>query len=337
MIQLKKLSASSINSFDACQLKWFIQYVLGYREPSGKAAVLGTICHYVLECIAKSKILRQSGEPSVEDEIVGEIRQTYDLDEWINTIYNYYVDLEKHLVFDDKDYREVRKNIEKAQAHHLFPERHNHIIEPEGGFFLPIDKMWAKFSYLTNGQIEEGNILLNGFIDLIFRDKNGMLNFIDYKFGSSTKDWATDKEKDTSSIIRDTQLCMYYWALRNKFPEEKEIVANLWFVKVGKAFTHIFGEEQERHLMQKVEATVSKIKGMQVPEPRYTWKCKMCPFKKTNFSEWGRSDLDIPHYKVKGAKFDEVDGKACVCDGVKVFVDYRGLVPTIENGRFKNE
>lgn len=335
MIKLKKLSASSINTFDSCELKWFLQYTLGYRDPSGKAAVLGTICHYVLECIAKSKLVRQNGLTHMEDEIVGDIKAAYDIQKWTDTIYEYYTKLESHLTFVDKDYREVCLNIKKAQAHKLFPEKHPEIIQPESDFFLPIDKSWAKYSYMNEGEIEGGNIQLNGFIDLVFRDRRGTLNFIDYKFGSSTKDWATDKEKDTAHLIYDTQLCMYYWALRHQFPNE-DIVANLWFVKVGKAFTHIFSPDQEVHLMAKVEATIARIKGMQKPQPRYTWKCNMCPFKKTNFESWGRSDLNISHSKMTDPHFGDVDGKGCVCDSTRVFLDYRGLEATIENGRFKS-
>lgn len=335
MIKLKKLSASSINTFDSCELKWFLQYTLGYREPSGKAAVLGTICHYVLECIARSKILRQQGVQSMEDEIVGEIKQTYSIEKWINIIYEHYSKLESHLTFTDKDYREVCLNIEKAQRHPLFPENHSAIIEPEADFFLPINKAWANYSYLDGENHDNGAIQLNGFIDLVFRDKSGMLNFVDYKFGSSTKDWATDKEKDTAHIIYDTQLCMYYWALRHKYPDE-DIVANLWFVKVGKAFTQIFSKTQENHLMAKVEATIAKIRGMQDPQPRYTWKCNMCPFKKTNFASWGRPDLNLAHEKLTNPRFDDVEGKACVCDATRVFLSYRGLDATMQNGRMKS-
>lgn len=335
MIKLKKLSPSSINTFDSCELKWFLQYALGYRDPSGKAAVLGTICHYILECIAKSKIVRQSGLTYIEDEIVGDIKSTYDTQVWIDTIYKHYTKLESHLTFADKDYREVCLNIKKAEAHKLFPEKHREILETESHFMLPVNRAWAKYSYLDNDNIDDGSLQLNGFIDLIFRDKHGTLNFIDYKFGASTKDWATGKEKDTAHIIYDTQLCMYYWALRDKFPGE-DIVANLWFVKVGKAFTHIFSDEQESHLMTKVEATVSRIKGMRKPQPQYSWKCNMCPFKKTNFANWDRPELDISHTKMTNPHFGDIDGKACVCDSTKVFLDYRGLEATIENGRIKN-
>lgn len=336
MIPLKKLSASSINSFDACELKWFLQYVLGYREPSGKAAVLGTICHYVLECIAKSKIARQDGVPFIEDEVVGRIGHDYDLEEWVDLCFEHFAEAEKHLVLTDSDCEQCHKNIEKARRHHLFPENHAHIIEPEGGFFLPIEEVWANYSYMEGDGVVNGKIQLNGFIDLVFRDERGTLNFVDYKFGSSTKDWATDKEKDTASIIRDTQLCMYYWALRKKFPDE-DIVANLWFVKVGKTFTHIFDKQQEKHLMDKVESTIAKIRGLQRPNARYTWKCKFCPFKTTDFSSWGRPDLNVAHHKMPDARFDAVNGNACVCDTTKVFVDYRGLDATIQNGRAKIE
>lgn len=55
MIPVKQFSSSSIGSFGFCEQKYFISYVLGKREKTGKKALLGTICHKVLEVLALCK------------------------------------------------------------------------------------------------------------------------------------------------------------------------------------------------------------------------------------------------------------------------------------------
>ena len=57
-----------------CEQQYFIEYVLGWRGPSGQKADKGTITHKVLEILAIIKKAQQDNLKSVEDDIIGEIK-----------------------------------------------------------------------------------------------------------------------------------------------------------------------------------------------------------------------------------------------------------------------
>lgn len=310
-------------------MKWLLQYVIGMREPAGKAATIGTICHYVLECVARAKKLRDIGRKSEQDKIVGRVTVDYDIQDLIDKSYEHFTKKESHINWDHKkDYREVCLNIEKAQRHELFPENHKEIIRTESFFNLAAESPWGEYAYLKDGNIETGNINLVGVIDLIYRDDDGLLNVVDYKFGQP-KDWNTGEKKSYATIIKDIQLCMYYYAMNKMFPGE-DINLNLWFVKHKLVFSDIFGAKQENILLEKIKSCLNQIRSMKEPKTNYSFRCNYCAFKNTSFEDWGRSNLDMDYNKVGHlAKFDPVNNKLCVCDASKTFIDYRGLEATI--------
>ncbi len=333
MIPIKRLSASSISTLDQCEMKWVLQYIMNYREPSGRAAAIGTICHYVLQCVARSKWIEQTGG-EYNDEIVGQIKTTYDLDIWTPKIYQHFIGQNPHIAWTDADYREVLRNIEKARLHNLFPANHYEVLEIERFFNMAAASPWGEYAYAKDGEIEKGNVNLVGVIDLVFRDEDGAINILDYKFGDS-RDWNTGQKKDYGMLIKDVQLCMYYYAIKERYPDV-DVVANLWYVKKEELYSAMFGKDQEEVILDKLQSTLRKIKGIEKPATSYSFKCKFCSFSKTNFADWGRPELDMDYNKV-GGKFDEVNGHPCVCDATKVFFDYRGLTATIEGAKAPGE
>ena len=326
MLPVKKLSPSSINTLDGCEMKWFLQYIVGYREPSGRAAVIGSTCHYILECVAKSKLLRQSKRRQyTNDKVVGRIGHSYDIDKWVDKAIDHFFAKESHIEWKDSDRTEVKRNISRARAHKLFPENHYEIISPEDYFSIRLEQPWAKYQYQDG---EAGSVHINGIIDLIYRDEAGVLSYIDYKFGQP-KDWNTGKNKDYASIAKDIQLCMYYYAVRRKFKDE-DICMNIWYVNKDLVFTDYFGQEQEDLVLAKLESVINRLRAMKTPKVNYGFTCRFCPFSKTKFEKWGRPDLDVPYNKF-GSHFQPIDDHACVCDATKAFIDFRGLKLTMEN------
>lgn len=310
-------------------MKWVLQYVMNYREPSGKAAAIGTICHYVLECVARAKRLKDLKKRSEKNDIVGSITPKYDIQKFIDKSYDFFSAKESHLAWTDADYREVCRNIKKAQAHDFFPENHKEIIQTEQFFNMKAESPWGEYAYVDAGTVEKGNVDLVGVIDLVFRDQDGILNVIDYKFGKP-QDWNTGKNKDYASVIKDIQLCMYYYAMRNMFPDE-DIMINLWYVKHQTIFSACFDQAQEDIILKKIKSCLHQIRTMEKPHTNYSYRCKLCSFSKTNFGDWGRPELDVDYNKVGHlSKFDDVKDKACMCDAAKIFIDYRGLEATVE-------
>lgn len=319
-----------MTTFDTCQMKWFINYILGYREPSGKAATIGTCCHYILESVAKSKLLRQEGRQYRKDKVLGYIRRKYSLDEWIDSAYDYFSKQESHLVWKAADKREVISNINKAKHHAFFPENHKEIISPEQYFTIPIDEEWATYTVLEKDKPVKKQVYITGIIDLIFRDNFDNLNYLDYKFGR-VFDWAKFEEKDYTSMISDTQLCLYYYAITKKYPKETDIITNIWYVKADKFFVLSFGEETIDFIKQKLRSFFESVKYMMEPMCRYGRHCTFCPYKKYSFDFWDREKLNIP-YRTEN-KFSDVEGFSTVCDATRNFVKYRGLELTIANAK----
>jgi len=331
---IKKLSASSVSSFYGCQMKWFLEYILGYRTESGRAAAIGTMAHYVMEGVAKSKKLRQDNKKWRKDPIFGRIKQSYDLDEWADAIFDHNTKVENHIEWSIKDRKLLKKYINTAKNHRLFPENHKEIIETEQRFSLPINKPWAKY---LNEQGKLEPIKINGFIDLIYRDSKDNLHYVDYKFGGKRGDIPTDfhtgKDKTFSTMKQDIQLCLYYWAIRQLFPNMQPIT-NIWYVNYNVVLTDAFEDEIYKFTMDYVKKTLDQIKDMDSPTFLYNggplWKCNyLCSFSKQTFSDFDRPELTM---NASGSeKFDSIGGKKCVCDTMKTFFNNRSLNSIVEN------
>ena len=67
--------SSSLGSWEFCQQKYFMSYVLGLPEESGKKASMGTSVHKVLECLAviKKQIQDDDSITFIDDEHIGRI------------------------------------------------------------------------------------------------------------------------------------------------------------------------------------------------------------------------------------------------------------------------
>ena len=70
--------SSSYNGWSICQNQYFLSYVLGKPEPSGKKAEMGTILHKVMEGLASGKLCIQDNAPSFKDDALGRISVTED-------------------------------------------------------------------------------------------------------------------------------------------------------------------------------------------------------------------------------------------------------------------
>lgn len=65
------LRSSSYNTWDFCQFKYYLDYVLAFRSPANQKAEKGTIVHKGLELLAKAKFAKQNGKDSFYDEEFG--------------------------------------------------------------------------------------------------------------------------------------------------------------------------------------------------------------------------------------------------------------------------
>lgn len=329
MIPLRQVSPSSISKFDECQMKWFLEYILKHREPTGKAALIGTVCHAVLEAVGQSMQARQKRGKNkvVENKFFGPIGTVYDMNELAQKSIQHFQAENPHIVFTEPDLEEIYSNLETAKDHPLFPENHKKIIATEFFFNKAVGTDWSKYTVIEDGVPVEKEVRIIGVIDLVFENKNGEIGYLDYKFGRAY-DWNKNTDKTFTNLAEDIQLCLYYWAMKQDYPVD-DINTHIWYVKAGKTFNMHFDESNERTALDKLEQVVLAVKNMQKPSCNYTWKCKnYCQFSKKNFADFGL-EVDLPY--VAGAKFPAVNGSLCVCDATNVMIDKRGIDLVVEN------
>jgi hypothetical protein len=285
--------SSSYNQWDACPFKYLLIYVLGHREPPGKAAEKGTIFHKVMECLAAYKRAKQLGTLGgvVSDHELGPLPVQWferDLYQLFERSFSHYVNNSpnKHTLTDKSD---VWKWLQKALAENngQFDPRKQNIFCPEQSFDMTIDREWADYSYLWQGQRVEGKLAIKGTIDLITKVNDTTLEVLDYKTGKRS-DFATGKEKTLAYLYGDAQLRLYHYAVSRLFPEIENVIVSIYFVNYGGCFTVCWDKSEmadtEEILKKRFFEIRNNVKPRRLSNNHKDWRCKnICSFCKTSF------------------------------------------------------
>lgn len=189
---ITSISPSAFNTAKDCQMKYFISYLLRLREPSNVKAEIGTIIHAVYEICALHKKAQQDGVTEISHEVYGddpipaEDPMQVDIDELWETCWAYYV---KHTDnpkgeagFTPALKREYRKHMDTIWDSELDPRQLN-IIATEQRIKVEIKEPWAKYIYWSTEREKEvsGYYAINAIVDLIVRNPDGTIRFIDWK------------------------------------------------------------------------------------------------------------------------------------------------------------
>jgi hypothetical protein len=307
-----------------CEQQYYMEYVLGWRGPSGQKADKGTIVHKVLEILAVIKQAQQDKQKIITDDVVGEVdTENYSLDNLITEIYTYYTTRTPHHKWSNKDLSDCTSWVYKAINFNggMFDPRNHKILCPERHFDFEIKKQWSKFSFDTPDGKIEGNLGLKGTIDLVTQANDKTIEIIDWKTGKRL-DWATGQEKTQEKLENDPQLRIYHYAINQLYPEIEHIIFSIYFINDGGPFSICFDKshlsETEEMLRQKFE-TIKKCKK---PKLNKSWMCsKLCHFGKTTFDN--SSVLPILEYR---------DGQVCrqgdfmtKCEQVKHEIQLKGI------------
>lgn len=278
--------SSSYNTHSLCEQQYFLEYVLGWRGPSGQKADKGTIVHKILEILAFIKKAEQDSTILIEDDIIGRVDiHNYDLDKIIDSVYEYYVAQTQHHKWTQKDLSDCRAWVNKAISFNngMFDPRNRNIICPERHFDFEINRQWAKYSFETPNGPMSGNLAIKGTIDLVTSLTPNTIEVIDWKTGRRL-DWATGKEKTQEKLEQDPQLRIYHYAISHLYPEIEHIIFSIYFINDGGPFSVCFDKshllETENMLRNKFEL----IKSTKKPRLHKSWMCnKLCHFGKTTF------------------------------------------------------
>lgn len=327
--------SSSYNTHCMCEQQYFIEYVLGWRGPSGQKADKGTIVHKVLEILAVIQKAYQDNLNTITDDIIGNISvTTYNLDTIIQQVYDHYSKTNSHHKWSNKDFKDCKEWIYKAINFNngMFDPRNRYILYPEKHFDFEIKKPWAKYEFDTdNGKIN-GFLSLKGTIDLLTCVNENTIEIIDWKTGRRL-DWATGQEKTQEKLENDPQLRIYHYAISHLFPDIEHIIFSIYFINDGGPFSICFDKKDLIKTEDMLRTKFDTIKRNKKPKLHKSWMCnKLCHFGKTTFEN--TSILPILEYRD-----DQICNKGSFmtkCEQIKHDLELDGMQSVITKYKHPN-
>jgi hypothetical protein len=318
-----------------CEQQYFLEYILGYRGPSGQKADKGTICHKVLEILAMIKKAQQDSVSIIDDDVMDTINTNdYNLNTIIEKVYKHYSEATTHHKWTIKDYKDCHAWVYKAIEFNdgMFDPRNRTILCPEQHFDIEIKKPWAHYSYNTSEGLLEGYLALKGTIDLITLVNDNTIEIIDWKTGRRL-DWATGQEKTQEKLEKDPQLRIYHYAISHLYPDIDHIIFSIYFINDGGPFSICFDKsdipETENMLRKKFEI----VKSTRKPRLNKSWMCtKLCHFGKTTFDN---TDID-PQTEYRSNQTCSIGSTMTKCEQVKHDTDMYGMDYVVEQYKHKN-
>jgi PD-(D/E)XK nuclease superfamily len=307
-----------------CEQQFFMEYVLGWRGPSGQKADKGTIVHKVLEILAVIKKAQQDNIPIIDDDVVGKIIiSNYSLNVIIEQVYKHYSEANSHHKWTLKDYKDCHAWVYKAIEFNngMFDPRNRNILCPEQHFDLEIKKPWSKYSYDTADGKLEGNLAIKGTIDLITLVDDNTIEVIDWKTGRRL-DWATGEEKTQEKLENDPQLRIYHYAISHLYPKIDHIIFSIYFINDGGPFSICFDKSDLSKTEDMLRRKFDIVKETRVPRLNKSWMCtKLCHFGKTTFAN---TDI-VPIEEYRNGQICLKGSTMTKCEQVKHEIETKGI------------
>lgn len=251
------LNYSKYTQYISCPFKYDLSNNLGFRRTgSAKAANRGTVFHEIME---KVNLRLIEGSPVSEEELE---TITFDL-------YNSMFDIKKLYSSPMEDLKdEDKKKIND------FEEFKSNVIDYYKNYSLERETLEAEFDF----ELFIDNYILNGSIDLIYRDSDGELVILDYKY-------AKFKEGHIDGYIKQS----YIYALAlSKVPEYNKLIkkAIIHFVLGDGESDEPYAYEVEikketlEEELEKITEVSQKIKeGIFEKEPKKLEECAQCSYR----------------------------------------------------------
>jgi hypothetical protein len=318
-----------------CEQQYFLEYVLGWRGPSGQKADKGTIVHKVLEILAIIKKAQQDNIQIVDDDVAGKVdTSNYNLNTLIEKSYKHYSDASPHHKWTPKDYKDCHAWVYKAIEFNsgMFDPRNRNILRPEQHFDFTINKKWAEYSFKTDDGLLTGNLALKGTIDLVTLANEKTIEIVDWKTGRRL-DWATGQEKTQEKLEKDPQLRIYHYAISHLYPNIDHIIFSIYFINDGGPFSICFDKKDladtENMLRQKFEY----IKQTKKPRLNKSWMCsKLCHFGKTTFEN---SNI-LPIIEYRDNQLCQQGSYMTKCEQIKHDMDLHGMDAVVKQYKHTN-
>jgi len=257
---------------------------------------MGTITHKVMQILGDKKLATLNKKKFVNDEELGKKLSLKDCDniKLINDMaFDYYSSNFPEVNITEADRRTCNRWAEKAVAYNdgILDPRNQKVFATELFFDIEIKKPWAKYSYELGGKTIEGYLAIKGTVDLIVEQSDGYYEIIDYKTGKRIN-WATGEEKTHEKLQGDTQLLLYYYALKNMYPD-REFSISIYYINDGGLFSMAFDEDDYQKAEEILKKKFEQIRNTQYPkllsDKNSHWKCqKLCKFSEP-YKDTGKS------------------------------------------------
>jgi hypothetical protein len=306
-MEIALLRSSSYGTWHMCQQQYYIIYGLGYSSKPNKRAVCGTICHKVMEVLANCKKTMQDSPTKkkfvFKDEELGEFKFTYNIlmsdkfvSELLDKCYSHYTTSSPHIEFNyEEDYAFSKLMVDSGLAmnHGSYDPRNQNIFKAEQPFDFTIDEPWGTYTY--NGQ--QYTLRIKGTMDLIVKEGEDVLHFVDYNTGAR-KNWATGEEKTYEKLHDDFQLMLYYYAMSKLFPDYKNKLVTIIFLRDGGPFTMCYEDDTIEKCKTEIKNHLEEVlntKNPKLTHPfRKDFKCyRLCEFYK---NKWPGTNQSMCEY-----------------------------------------
>ena len=284
-------------------------YVLGLPSDSGKAAERGTMVHKVMEVLANLRLFQQENPKrkflETTDDVLKKVRVKTDrlmekdfVEELLDLSYTGYRK-DSSNKWAPADRKEISRLTWLGLDHNngQFDPRLRQILNPEPHFDIEIKEDWAKYEYEVDGKPLVGNLAIKGTIDLVTTIDDDTIEVLDWKTGQR-KNWATGEKKTYAKLCEDPQLLLYYYAISNLYPEYKNVIMSIFYVKDGGPFSMCWDDSDKVKFLGMLKNRFLQIKRNNKPQPisydRSNFKCtRLCHYCK---NKWQGSNKSMCQY-----------------------------------------
>jgi ATP-dependent helicase/DNAse subunit B len=271
------------------------------KTGANKAAEKGNIIHKAMEALAHLKLCQQNGDKYFESEGLGKVSvDDFNLDEILIKSYEYYKN-QSQQIWEEKDWTECQKWLKSALTlnNGAFDPRNQKIVEAEKQFDIVLEGKEFEYHYkLPSGKEIKGNLAIKGTMDLIVELDDNTIEIIDYKTGSTRKDWGTGIEKDFDKLRYDQQLLLYYYAVSKIFPD-KEIIVTIFYIRAGGPYTIPMDHTSKEAAELLLKSKFNEIKQVLIPRRDISFKCKkFCYFGMNKYKGTNSTICDHIHNEI---------------------------------------
>lgn len=228
------MNYSKYTKYCSCPFKYNLGYNLGFTRPGAKAANRGTAFHEIME---KVNLQLLEGYDVSNDELVEITKEAYGS------------------MFD------IKENPEE------YDEFKNNVIDYYNKYSINRDVLGAELDF----EIDRGEYLLNGAIDLIYKTGENEIVILDYKYAEYDED-------HIDGYIKQSHL---YMAAVRQLPEFKDYTvkkAIIHFVLGDHQYEVEVNDDEINDELQKLDAVAENINARK-KFPKVSNDCETCSYR----------------------------------------------------------